>query len=120
MADLERYVDILLVAADWRSRTPLLAELQEAGYEVAALPSVEVALAVLAAGRVIPAAIVLDVQGDPHAESRRIGQLMNFLEGDTPLVLIAGAYDAQALAPLRKNVTPGSPVPCAWRTSSPL
>lgn len=93
--------ELLLVAADGRTRALLLAELQEAGYDVVALPSLEVALAALATGRVDPALVVLDVQGDPRADRRGIGQLLNFLEEDIPLVLVVGAYDVQALAPLR-------------------
>ena len=93
--------ELLLVAADGRTRALLLAELQEAGYNVVALPSLEVALAALATGRVDPALVVLDVQGDPRADRRGIGQLLNFLEEDIPLVLVVGAYDVQALAPLR-------------------
>ncbi len=96
--------EILLVAADGRTRALLLAELQEAGYNVVALPSLEVALGALATGRVDPALVVLDVQGDPRADRRGIGQLLNFLEEDVPLVLVVGAYDAGALAPLRARV----------------
>lgn len=96
--------DLLLVAADGHARALLLAELQEAGYNVVALPSLEVALAALATGRVDPALVVLDTQGDPRADARGIGQLLNFLEEDVPLVLVVGAYDARALAPLRPRV----------------
>ncbi len=96
--------ELLLVAADGRTRALLLAELQEAGYNVVALPSLEVALGALATGRVDPALVVLDVQGDPRADRRGIGQLLNFLEEDVPLVLVVGAYDARALAPLRARI----------------
>ncbi len=96
--------EVLLVAADGRTRALLLAELQESGYNVVALPSLEVALAALATGRVNPALVVLDVQGDPRADRRGIGQLLNFLEEDVPLVLVVGAYDARTLAPLRVRV----------------
>lgn len=104
MTDSEQRSDILLISADRRSRALLLAELQEAGYDVVALPSLEVALAALAGGRLSPALVVLDVQGDPDANPRRIGQLLNFLEEDVPSVLIVGAYDAQALSSLRERV----------------
>lgn len=96
--------EILLIAADGRARAFLLAELQEAGYDVVALPSLEVALAALATGRVTPALVLLDVQGDPRADPRGVGRLLNFLEEDIPLVLVVGAYDARALAPLRARV----------------
>jgi DNA-binding NtrC family response regulator len=103
--------ELLLIAADGHTRALLLAELQEAGYNVVALPSLEVALAALATGRVNPALVLLDTQGDPRADPRGIGQLLNFLEDDIPLVLVVGAYDAHALAPLRSRVAAWLPRP---------
>ena len=103
--------ELLLIAADGRTRALLLAELQETDYDVVALPSLEVALAALATGRVHPALVVLDTQGDPRADPRGVGQLLNFLEEDVPLVLIVGAYDARALAPLRGRVAAWLPRP---------
>jgi CheY-like chemotaxis protein len=93
--------ELLLIVADGRTRALLLAELQEAGYNVVALPSLEVALTALATGRVRPTLVVLDTQGDPRANPRSVRQLLNFLEEDIPLVLVVGAYDAPGLAPLR-------------------
>ncbi len=107
--------ELLLVAADGHARALLLAELQEAGYNVVALPSLEVALAALATGRVRPALVVLDTQGDPSADPRGIGQLLNFLEEDVPLVLVVGAYDARALAPLRARRRLALPPPPGGR-----
>ena len=103
--------ELLLIAADGHTRALLLAELQEAGYNVVALPSLEVALAALATSRVNPALVLLDTQGDPRADPRGIGQLLNFLEEDVPLVLVVGAYDAYALAPLRSRVAAWLPRP---------
>ncbi len=103
--------ELLLIAADGHTRALLLAELQETGYNVVALPSLEVALAALATGRVRPALVVLDTQGDPRADPRGVGQLLNFLEEDVPLVLVVGAYDARALAPLRGRVAAWLPRP---------
>jgi len=103
--------ELLLIAADGHTRALLLAELQETGYNVVALPSLEVALAALATGRVRPALVVLDTQGDPRAGPRGVGQLLNFLEEDVPLVLVVGAYDAHALAPLRARVAAWLPRP---------
>jgi len=103
--------ELLLIAADGHTRALLLAELQEAGYNVVALPSLEVALAALATGRVNPALVLLDTQGNPRADLRGVGQLLNFLEEDVPLVLIVGAYDAYALAPLRSRVAAWLPRP---------
>ena len=103
--------ELLLIAADGHTRTLLLAELQEAGYDVVALPSLEVALAAIATGRVHPALVLLDTQSDPRADPRGVGQLLNFLEEDVPLVLMVGAYDAHALAPLRARVAAWLPRP---------
>jgi DNA-binding NtrC family response regulator len=103
--------ELLLISADMHTRALLLAELQEAGHNVVALPSLEVALAALATGRVNPALVLLDTQGDPRADLRGVGQLLNFLEEDVPLVLIVGAYDAHALAPLRARVAAWLPRP---------
>ncbi len=103
--------ELLLVAADGRTRALLLAELQEAGYNVVALPSLEVALAALATGRVQPTLVLLDVQGDPRADPRGVAQLLNLLGEDVPLVLVVGAYDARALAPLRARVAAWLPRP---------
>ena len=103
--------ELLLIAADGHTRALLLAELQETGYNVVALPSLEVALAAMATGRVRPALVVLDTHGDPRADPRGVGQLLNFLEEDVPLVLVLGAYDARALAPLRARVAAWLPRP---------
>lgn len=103
--------EILLIAADGRTRAFLLAELQEVGYDVVALPSLEVALAALATGQVTPTLVLLDVQGDPHADLPGVSRLLNFLEEDVPLVLVVGAYDARALAPLRARVAAWLPRP---------
>jgi len=103
--------ELLLIAADGHTRALLLAELQEAGHNVVALPSLEVALAALATGRVRPALVLLDTQSDPRADPRGVGQLLNFLEEDVPLVLMVGAYDAHALAPLRARVAAWLPRP---------
>jgi 2-methylisocitrate lyase-like PEP mutase family enzyme len=57
--------ELLLIAADGHTRALLLAELQEAGYNVVALPSLEVALAALATGRVNPALVRAGHPGRP-------------------------------------------------------
>ncbi|HHS98242.1 MAG TPA: hypothetical protein ENK08_10185 [Chloroflexi bacterium] len=94
---------VLLVAADWRTRALLLAELKEAGYDVMALPGIRWALAALAGGRVVPVLAVLDVTGDADASPARVRQLLRLL-GDAPLVLLVGTYDVQVFAPLRGRV----------------
>lgn len=94
---------LLLIAADRRTRALLLAELEEAGYDVVALPGVRWALVALAGGRLTPALVVLDVTGDAEARSDQVHRLLEML-GDTPLVLLVGAYEVVTFAPLRDRV----------------
>ena len=100
--------ELLLIAAQWQARTLLLAELQEAGYEVTALPGLRVALPALVAGRVRPALVVLDVADDPEAHPQRVQQMLRLLEG-VPVVLLVGVYQATAFSPLQGKVA-------AWLT----
>ncbi len=90
--------DILLVAADWQSRALLLAELQEAGYAVRALPGLRQALRALIGRRLRPRLILLDVHGDSDAAPPYAAQLAD-LAGGVPLVLLIGAFDAAAWGP---------------------
>ncbi len=93
---------ILLISDDWRTRAFLLAELQEAGYEVVALPSVDVALSALASGRLMPDLVLLDTQG--AVTRSHVEQVLYLLGTEVPLVLIVGAYGARTFAPLREKV----------------
>lgn len=95
--------DLLLIAADWQSRALTLAELQEAGYEVMAVPGVEYALRALRRGLVAPPLIVLDVHDDPAATPERVARLMELASG-VPLVLIVGVYDRAMWEPLKPRV----------------
>lgn len=94
---------VLLVAAEWRARALLLAELQEAGYEVVALPGLRLVVSALATHRAQPLAAALDVTGDPHASPEGVEQVLELL-GDTPVVLLVGAYQAATYAPLEPRV----------------
>lgn len=94
---------VLLVAAEWRTRALLLAELEEEGYDVVALPGIRWALAALAGERLTPALVVLDVTGDPEARPGRVRHLLRMV-GNAPVVLLVGAYDAPTFIPLRDQV----------------
>lgn len=94
---------VLLVAAEWRARALILAELREAGYDVLALPGLRLALSALAAGWARPSVVVLDVVGDPEAQPSRVRQMVRLLRG-VPLILLVGAYEARSFAPLREEV----------------
>lgn len=94
--------EILLISGDWRTRAFLLAELQEAGYEVVALPSVEVALSALASGRLTPGLVLLDTH--PAVTRTQAEQVLYLLEEGVPVVLLVGAYEVRTFAPLREKV----------------
>jgi DNA-binding NtrC family response regulator len=94
---------VLLVAAQWRVRALLLAELQELGYEVVALPGLRWVVPALATRRAQPLAVVLDVTGDSHASPEGVAQVLELL-GDTPAVLLVGTYQAAIYAHLEPRV----------------
>jgi DNA-binding NtrC family response regulator len=97
---------VLLIAADWQSRALALAELQEAGYDVTALPGLRHALAALAAPArraAWPALIILDVRAGEDAAPGRVEDLVALAAG-VPLILVVGAFDRAAWEPLRARV----------------
>lgn len=100
--------DLLLIAADWQSRALTLAELQEAGYEVMAVPGLRYGLRALRRGLVVPPLIVLDVHDDAEATPERAAQLLALAPG-VPLILIVGAFERAQWEPLRPQVA-------AWLT----
>lgn len=91
---------LLLIAADWQSRALALAELQERGYDVTAVPGLRHAVKALVDERVAPGLIVLDVHDDDDATPRRVEQLLD-LAPEAPLILIVGVYDRATWEPLR-------------------
>ena len=91
---------LLLIAADWQSRALAVAELQDRGYDVMALPGLRYAVKALVDERVVPLLIVLDVHDDEDATPRRVEQLLD-LAPDAPLILIVGVYDRATWEPLR-------------------
>ena len=95
--------DVLLVAADWQSRTLLLAELQEAGYSVIAAPALRHAYRALIGRKVHPRLILLDVTGDQDATPPYVEQLRELAPG-SPLIVLVGAYDLAAWQPLEDRV----------------
>jgi DNA-binding NtrC family response regulator len=95
--------DVLLVAADWQSRALTLAELQEAGYKVTAMPGLRYALAALAHRRVSPSVILLDVHSDEEVIPERVADLLALVP-DIPLILVAGAFDLATWEPFRPHV----------------
>ena len=81
--------EILLIAAGWRLRALVRAQLLEEGFEVRALPALEVALAYLSRGGERPALILLDTLGVAF-DAQAMSDLRQ-LSGQAPLILCAGA-----------------------------
>ena len=96
----ETIVQLLLIAADWQTRALLMAELQEAGYTVTALPGIRLALPALALGQLRPSLVVLDVTGDPAADAPSVERVLDQLD-PIPVVLLAGAFTARHFEPLK-------------------
>jgi DNA-binding response OmpR family regulator len=80
---------ILLIAADWRFRALVRAQLLEEGFEVSAWPSLESALAYLLRGGQPPQLILLETEA-VEIEARMVSDLWQ-LAGQAPLLLCGGA-----------------------------
>jgi len=87
-----RRKDILLSSADWQSRTLLLAELQELGYEVMAVPGVKYAIKAALKGLVDPPLLIIDVYGDKSATPDKVRGLLTLFR-HRPAILLTPAFD---------------------------
>jgi DNA-binding response OmpR family regulator len=94
--------EILLVAADWQLRALVRAQLLEEGYEVRALPSLDLALAHLLHTGEPPRLTILDAQG-VHIEAQKLVHLQQ-LTGQAPLILCGGALSRAELS--REDLPP--------------
>ncbi len=94
--------DVLLVAADWRSRALLLAQLQESGCAVIAAPSLRHAYRALIGQRVHPRLILLDTTGDEDATPPTVEQLGDLAVG-IPLILLTGVNEVEDWQPIRER-----------------
>lgn len=83
--------DLLLVAEDWQSRALVLAELQEAGYQVNAQAGLRRALNHLARDPEHPPLVVLDLHGDEFATPETVDALLRLVP-KAKLILIVGVY----------------------------
>jgi CheY-like chemotaxis protein len=83
--------DLLLVAEDWQSRALVLAELQEAGYEVNAQAGLRHALNDLARHPEHPPLVVLDLHGDEFATPETVDALLHLVP-KAKLILIVRVY----------------------------
>jgi len=94
--------EILLIAADWQLRALVRAQLLEEGYQVRALPSLNVALASLLRGAEPPCLTIVDMQGC-RIEPCALADLWR-LAGQAPLIVCGGAASQATLA--RKDLPP--------------
>lgn len=79
---------VLVIAAPWRERALLVAELQERGCDVRALPGIVYAIGYLVRRpHVRPAVVVVDVAEDPDISSRTVRDLLQLTE-PSPWVVI--------------------------------
>lgn len=96
--------DILLSAADWQSRALILAELQELGYSVMAVPGVDNAISAILKGLVEPPLLLIDVYNDPGATPEKVSGLTSLLPG-RPVILLTGILDSGRWKSLREEVS---------------
>jgi DNA-binding response OmpR family regulator len=82
--------EILLIAADWRFRALVRAQLLEEGFQVRALPALEIALSHLTAGGERPGLIILDTLG-VEFDGQAVSELWQ-LSAQAPLILCQGAW----------------------------
>ena len=101
MAELRK--DILLSSADWQSRTLILAELQELGYDVMAVTGMRYAISAALKGLVDPPLLIIDVHGDESATPEDVRGLMTLFRG-RPLILLVPVFDQARWEPLRGEV----------------
>ena len=95
--------DVLLIAADWHSRALLLAELQEAGYDVMAVPGLRYGLRGVLRGQVSPRLVLVDVWRDDFATPERLADLIRALPG-VPVILLTGVFEREAYRPLEEHL----------------
>ena len=95
--------DILLIAADWRSRALTLAELQEAGYDVMAVPGLRYGLKAVLRSQVAPRLVLVDVWKDDFATPDRVEELTRALP-EVPVVLLVGVFERADYAHLADRV----------------
>ena len=95
--------DILLSSADWQSRTLILAELQELGYEVMAVPGVKYAINAALKGLIDPPLLIIDVYGDESATPDQVRGLLTLFR-HRPAILLVPLFAQARWEPLRGEV----------------
>jgi DNA-binding response OmpR family regulator len=82
---------LLLLSADWQTRTLTLVSLQDLGYAVLALPSLHLGVKAILAERVDPPLVLLDTKDDARATPDQV-QALRDLVPDALMILIAEAW----------------------------
>lgn len=90
---------LLLLSADWQTRTLTLVSLQELGYAVLALPSLHLGVKAILAERVDPPLVLLDTKDDPRATPDQVQALRNLVP-DAVMILIVEAWYRERYAAL--------------------
>ncbi len=94
---------VLLVVANWRERAFILAELEERGHDVRAIPGIIPAIGFLIRRpHVQPDLVILDTSDDPDVNEQTLRDLLD-LTGDCPWLVLASATRAFAGRPLLSN-----------------
>lgn len=94
---------LLLIVVDWKERALILAELQERGYDVRALPGIVPAIGYLIRRpHLVPRLIILDITDDPDVNERTLKDLME-LASHCPWVVITSATRSFTGRPLLQN-----------------
>ena len=88
--------EILLIAADWQFRALVRAQLLEEGYQVRALPSLQVAATRMRSGGRSPRTTVLDAQG--LAVNTETLSVLVRLAGEGPIVVCCSLLNRRRLA----------------------
>ena len=83
-------MDVLLVAAEWRSRAFIRAQLKEEGYDVVGLGSWDEAELLLLTRAVRPHIVVFDVEGEPNPPAC-LRTLVRLVPPDRVLVLTSSS-----------------------------
>ncbi len=95
--------DILLIAADWHSRTLTLAELQELGYDVMTVPGLYDGLRMVLRSQVAPRLTLVDMAQDDFGSPERVNELVQALPG-VPVILVVGAFERASYAGLSDHL----------------
>lgn len=94
---------LLLLSADWQTRTLTLVSLQELGYAVLALPGLRFGVRAILADRVDPPLVVVDTKDDPEATPQQV-QALRALVPDAVMILVTEAWYRERYAPLASQM----------------